>query len=252
MTKTTATLETFDFLELLVMLAEGRRTGVLRVFREHEFQAWLRDGRIMHLQFGELVGVPALVALLSDPRGHFNFDENLLHPAPLMDHQMEDVALEALASLPVPDLVLQGPARIAAPERVARMSWSLREENVLREVAAGTPLSQLSQDPQARQLLGRLARLGLLVARRSRVARLTVAMTHEVQGVGVVNESILRRWREDVGKHVSHVAVRDTVGEVHSVPVVGSASAAALLLLPPELMLRTQMHAGDAVLVRPL
>ena len=75
MTRSTSSLETFDFLELLYMLAQSRRTGVLRVYRTQEFQAWLQEGRVRHLEFGYLRGVPALSELLADPRGRFNFEE---------------------------------------------------------------------------------------------------------------------------------------------------------------------------------
>ncbi len=251
MTPSTSSLSTFDFLELLMMLAASRRTGVLRVYRDEEFEAWLQDGQVMHLEFGEIQGVAALSELLRDPRGRFNFEEGLLHPHPKMDANIEAVAMEALAQLPPPDLLFQGPAKITSPERVKRMPWTLRQQDVLREVEAGTPLVELTQDPQALQMLSRLARLGLLAARKSRMARLTVAVTREVSGVAVIDEAIVRRWQGDLGRHVSHVALRDTSNVVHTFRIRSSATAGTQLMLPPEILLRTRLRVGDPVLVQP-
>ncbi|WP_424951731.1 DUF4388 domain-containing protein [Deinococcus sp.] len=251
MTRSTSSLETFDFLELLYMLSESRRTGVLRVYRTQEFQAWLQEGRIRHLEFGYRRGVAALADLLADPRGRFNFEEGQIHPDPHLDAEIDMVAMEALAELPVPELLLQGPARIGSPERVARMPWTLRQEGLLNEVEKGTPLRELARDPEALQVLARLARLGLLVPRKSRVARLTVAVTRQVKGVAVIDETILRRWRDDLGRHVSHIALRDSQNSVHTLPVTVGTTAGTHLMLPPELLVRTRLHVGDAVLVQP-
>jgi len=251
MTPSTSNLETFDFLQLLYMLCESRRTGVLRVYRDQEFQAWLQNGRIRHLESGHRRGVAALSELLADPRGRFNFEEGQIHPEPHLDADIDTVAMEALAELPVPELMLQGPAKLSSPERVARMSFTLRQEDLLREVEKGTPLRELTREPEALHLLSRLARLGLLVPRRSRVARLTVAVTREVRKVAVIDEMILKRWREDLGRHVSHIALRDPQNVVHTLPVTRGATAGAHLMLPPELLVRTRLHVGDAVLVQP-
>ncbi|WP_310582666.1 DUF4388 domain-containing protein [Deinococcus sp.] len=251
MTRSTSSLETFDFLELLYMLAQSRRTGVLRVYRTQEFQAWLQEGRVRHLEFGYLRGVSALSELLADPRGRFNFEEGQIHPDPHLDAEIDVVAMEALADLPTPELLLQGPARISSPERVARMPWTLRQEGVLREIDAGTPLRELTRDPDALQMLSRLARLGLLAPRKSRVARLTIAVTRQVRGVAVIDETILRRWKDDLGRHVSHVALRDPQNVVHTLPISAGPTAGTQLMLPPELLVTTRLHVGDAVLVQP-
>jgi len=251
MTRSTSNLETFDFLELLYMLCESRRTGVLRVYGGQEFQAWLQNGRIKHLESGRQRGVAALSELLADPRGRFNFEEGQVHPEPDLDADIDTVAMEALAGLPISELLLQGPAKISSPERVARMPWTLRQEGLLREVEKGTPLRELAREPEALQLFSRLARLGLLVPRKSRVARLTVAVTREVKKVAVIDEMILKRWREDLGRHVSHIALRDPQNIVHTLPVTLGTTAGAQLMLPPELLVRTRLHVGDAVLVQP-
>ncbi len=251
MTRSTSSLETFDFLELLYMLAESRRTGVLRVYRDGEFQAWMQDGRIRHLEFGHRKGVAALTNLLSDPRGRFNFDEGQVHPDPHLDADIDSVAMEALADLPTPELLLQGPAKINSSERVARMPWTMKQERVLQDVESGTPLRELVHDSEALQMLSRLVRLGLLVPRKSRVARLTVAVTRQVKGVAVIDETILRRWRDDLGRHVSHIALRDSQNIIHTLPVTVGTTAGTQLMMPPELLIRTQLHVGDAVLVQP-
>ncbi len=251
MNQSTSSLATFDFLELLLMLGSGRRTGVLRVYRDHEFEAWMHGGTVTHLQFGQLEGVAALVELMNDPRGRFNFEEGQVHPNPRLNLSMEVVAMEALRDLPLPELPFPGPARIVSPERVRRMNWTLRQEDVLREIEAGMPLSELAERPEAQQLVARLGRLGLLTARKPRMARLTVGVTREVRGVAVIDETILRRWREDLGRHIAYVALRDHNNEIRTFRITSSVSAGTQLLVSPEMLLRTQLHVGDAVLVQP-
>jgi Domain of unknown function (DUF4388) len=256
MTKSTANLETFDFLELLMMLGDTGRTGVLRVAQPWRtdgnlFEAWMDDGRLRSLTFGTLSGVPALTALISDPRGQFNFEEGLTHPEPRLNLAVEAAALDALNQLPVPELVLRGPARLVHPDRVYRMPWSLRQANILAEVEQGRPLRELAEEQDALELLSRLARLGLLSARKSRVARLVLGVTYDVARVAVIDDTILKRWRDDLGRHISHIVLRDPAGHQYTFLVRGGATAGTQLLLPPELMTRSRLNAGESVLVQP-
>lgn len=252
MTHTTASLETFDFLQLLYLLSDQGRTGVLTVHRpDGPFQAFLEGARVRHLQFAAQTGVPALVRLLLDPRGRFQFDEGVVHPRALLDVALDDVALEALGALPEAELPYGGPARITSPERVARMRWSLQEQALLQQIETQQPVAALSQDPDARRLLQKLHRLGLIAPRKSRVARLSVAVTREVRGVALVDELILKRWKEDLRRPPQSVAVRTDDGQVHLLPVRGGANLVNALHLTPELLMRTGLRAGDSVLVRP-
>lgn len=252
MTKSSSNLETFDFLELLSLLAGQGRTGALRVERpDGSFQAWLERGRVRHLEFGAERGAAALARLLRDPLGRFGFDEGLRHPAPTLDLSVEEVALEALGALPVPELPFGGPARITSPGRLAGVRWTLQEQDLLGQVEAGRPLAELAGDGEARRLLAGLARLGLLARREARVARLTVGVTREVTGVAVLDGTIWERWRDDLARHFAHVAVRGPGGEVTTLPVRGGTQLGALLLVPPELLLRAGLRAGESVLVRP-
>ncbi|BDP41879.1 hypothetical protein DAETH_18480 [Deinococcus aetherius] len=253
MTQSSANLETFDFLELLVLLAGQGRTGALRVERpDGTFQAWLEGGRLRHLGFGERQGAAALVHLLREPRGRFGFDEGLRHLGPGLDLSVDEVALEALTALPVPELPFGGPARVTSPERLARLRMTLREQALLGQIERGRPLSELAGDPAARGLIAGLVRLGLLARREVRVARLTVTVTREVTGVAVLDGVIWDRWRDDLGRPFAHVAVRAPAGAVVTLPVRGGASLGAQLLVPPEVLLRAGWRAGESVLVRPI
>ncbi|GHF31372.1 hypothetical protein HNQ07_000584 [Deinococcus metalli] len=253
MTHTSASLDTFDFLELLYLLTDQGRSGVLTVFRpDGQFQAWIENGTVRQLEFGRERGTKALVMLMSDPRGRFQFDEGITHPNPLMEAPLDEVTLEVLELLPPSPLGFDGPARFTSRERLNRLRWTLREQNILRLVDAQRPVSEISEDPEARRLLEKLHRIGLLTSRKSRVARLTVTVTREVRGVVLVDDLIFKRWKEDMVRHPQSIAVRADSGEVYTLPVRSGSNLAALLMVPAELLMRTGLHAGDSVLVRPL
>ncbi|MEF2277751.1 DUF4388 domain-containing protein [Deinococcus sp. YIM 134068] len=248
----TTNLETFDPIELLSLLGGQGRTGALRVEHpEGTFQVWLERGHVRHLRFGPELGAAALVRLLRDPRGRFHFDEGLTHPGARLDVGVDELIVEALGALPIPELEFGGPARVTSPERVAAMRWSLPEQSLLRQIEAGRPLAELAGDAPARRLIATLLRLGLLARRETRLARLTVTLTREVHGTAVVDGTIWDRWREGSARHVSHIAVRDAAGQVVTLPVRGGANLGVRLLLPPELLLRSRLRAGESVLVRP-
>ncbi|UQN05867.1 DUF4388 domain-containing protein [Deinococcus sp. QL22] len=253
MTKSTSSLETFDFLELLYMLSESSKTGALSVHRpDGLFQCWLEQGRVRHLEFEGVEGVPALVNLLLDAQGRFHFDDGLTHPAPRLDATLDEVAFEALDGSPEHTPLFDGPARLPSPQRVAAMRWTLQEQDVLRQVEAQRPLSDLTTDPAARRMLAKLIRMGLLTPRKSRVARLNVTVTREVRGVVVIDDLILKRWKDDLVRPPQHIAIRDDTGKIHTLPVRGGLDLGAQLLIPTDLLMRTGLRAGDSVLVRPV
>lgn len=253
MTKTTASLETFDFLELLRMLSEQGRLGVLSVYRpDGTFQAWLEGGLVSHLQFGDALGTAALVRLMQDPVGRFHFDEGVTHPAPRLNARLDEVVLELLDTLAPPELDFEGPARLTSRERAGALRWSLRDQATLQQIEAQRPVADIARDPHAALLLRKLARIGLIGPRKSRVARLTVTVTREVRGVVLIDEAIFRRWKEDIVRHPQTVALRTDSGEVYTLPVRSGFNLAALLLVPPELLMRTGLRAGESVLARPV
>lgn len=253
MTHSSASLETFDFLELLYLLSEQRRSGVLSVFRpDGRFQAWLEGGRVRHLELGEHRGPDALACLMQEPVGRFHFDEGVTHPAPSLDVTLDDVAMEALERLPVQELPFDGPARVTSPERVRRMRWSMKELDVLHLIETQKPLQDLTSDPEVKRLLLKLIRIGLLVPRRSRTARLVVSVTRQVRDVVLVDEVIFRRWKEDIVRHPQFVAVKRDSGQVVTLPVRVGANITNQLHIPPELLMRTSLRAGESVLVKPV
>jgi len=250
-------LETFDFIELLAMLARGGKTGALRVERGTQvFTLWLSAGRVRHMDgAGLATGARALADLLEDPRGRFQFEENETAPPPTLDLSHDAFAYEALKLLPPPPLKFPGAGRLESPERLAELSLSLYEQEVLRGVAEGKLLSELAaaRDPQAAALLGRLGRLRLIGERRTRVARLLVQLSRRGGAAAVVDESIYRRWREAAGSRIEQVQVRgERGGKVHVLPVVSGMQVGTVLELPPELLIQTGLRGGDAVLVRPM
>lgn len=253
MPNTTVSLENFDFLQLLKMLADNRKTGVLTVFRTGgNFQAWLEQGQIRHLQMGRLEGVMALAALLNDSRGRFQFDEGRQHPHPSMKESLDAVSMRAIASLPERPMPFSGPARLTSPERVAELELSEAERRVLRRIEQQAPMTDLWDDPLARGLVSRLARLGLIKERKSRVARLTIGVTHEVRGVALVDELILRRWKEDLARHPQKLAIRNEAGHTYTFTLRSGPDLGTQLLLPTDLIMQTRLQAGESVLVKPV
>lgn len=253
MPNTTSSLENFDFLHLLRMLADGEKTGVLNVIRDDgTFQCWLEGGKVRHLQFSAQVGIKALSHLLQNPQGRFQFDEGKRHPSPDLNATLDAVATEALNDLPLRPLPFIGPARFASPERVEALSWTSDEQKVLRRIEMQTTLGDLSADPVARRVISRLSYLGLLKPRKSRVARLTVGMTREVRGVVLVDDLIFRRWKEDLVRHPQLLAIKDDAGNTYTFPLREGRGLGTQLLLPPDLMMQTGLRAGESVLVKPV
>ncbi len=247
-------LETFDLIELLSLLARGKKTGALSIDRGGQILTlWLSAGRVQRMQGADLEGAAALASLLEDPRGRFQFEADEAALEPDLDLGHEAFAFEALKLLPPPPLKFQGAGRLEPPERFAELSLTLYEQEVLRGVGEGQPLSELACDPEAAALLGRLCRLRLIAERRSRVARLVVQVTRQGAGAAIIDDTIYRRWRDAVGNHIDKVQVRDErSGKVHQLSVRSEIGIGTLLRLPPELLIHTGLRAGDSVLVRPL
>lgn len=249
----TSDLDHFDFLHLLRMLADGGKTGALQVIRGRDtFCCWLEGGRVRHLQLGHIGGVGALVTLLQESRGRFQFEEGQRCPGPTLDHTLDEVILAASAQLPLLPLPFEGPARLSAPERVSALDWSGPEQELLRRIERQTPLADLAEEPGGRALISHLLRLGLLKPRKSRVARLTVGLTREVRGVVLVDDHIFRRWKEDLLRPPQVLAIRDDAGQTYTFAVREGPGLGTQLLLPPDLMMQTRLRAGESVLVRPV
>lgn len=252
MPNTTLNLSHFNFLELMQLLAAGGKTGVLSVLRDDEtFECSLEVGRVRSLKMGARRGNLALAALLADPRGQFQFDEGRRDPAPAMDASMDEVALAALAALPEQPLPFDGPGKLAT-ERLDQMSWTVAERRILERIEAQQPLAEVARDPEARQLISRLDRLGLLKARKSRTARLTVTLAQGVRGVVVVDSAIVRRWAGDLGRPPAQLAVRDDAGQTYTFALRMAPDLGHQLQVPTELLMRTGLRSGMSVLVKPL
>ncbi|ACO45735.1 DUF4388 domain-containing protein [Deinococcus deserti] len=255
MVNTTISLEAFDVLELLYLLAGQRRTGALQVVHnDGRFTMWMEDGRVQALRFGPLSGSVALRQLLLDPHGHSSFLPGARLPTPLeLNATLDEVVIEALLhDIPVSELPFSGPGRITEPPRVNVLKWSDEEQHILRQIDAQHPVGELAVSPAAVRLILTLIRMGLLVPTRSRLARLTVVMTRQVQGMVLVDEVICRRWHEALQRPPARVAVKTGCGMVHTLAVCSAPDLGRQLLIPPELLLQTGIQGGDSVLVQPV
>lgn len=253
MANTTSSLEHFDFLQLLQMLAANQKTGVLTVYSPvNNFEAWLQEGRIRAMHYGQLNGVLALAALLKEPRGRFHFEDGRLHPNPTMNELVDAVAVAAMNIRADSTPPFPGAAKFTSPERIESMEWSEAELIVIRNIEQQKPLRELWPDATARQLITKLIRLGLLRERKSRVARLTIKVTREVRGVAVVDEVIMKRWKDDLVRHPQLLALRGEEGQTYTFPLRSSPALGTQLLLPPDLIMQTRLRAGESVLVKPV
>ena len=79
-----------------------------------------------------------------------------------------------------------------------------------------------------------------------------VTVTRQVRDVVLVDEVIFRRWKEDIVRHPQFVAVKRDSGQVVTLPVRVSANITNQLHIPPELLMRTSLRAGESVLVKPV
>ncbi|GGK13715.1 hypothetical protein GCM10008955_03810 [Deinococcus malanensis] len=255
MANTTISLETFDVLELLYLLAGQRRTGALQIIRDDaQFTMWLEGGRVRAVRFGVLSGAGAVRRLLLDPRGHSTFLPGVqLATPPELDATLDEAVLEALLhDIPVSELPFNGPGRITEPDRVDALRWSPEEQHILRQLEAQQPVGELASSPPATRLLLTLIRMGLLVPRRSRLARLTVVVTHQVRGMVLVDEMICQRWHEALQRSPERVAVKTGTGQVQTLALRAAPGLGRQLLIPPELLLQTGIQGGDSVLVQPV
>lgn len=251
----TTSLDAFDLLELLLMLAGQGKTGLMQVepagAGAAPFLLWLAAGRVQAVTYGPLRGATALARMLGAPQGQFVFEPGLRVPASDLDVSLDDLTWQALdaVALPAPDF--SGPGRLTAPERVAALACSPEERMVLRRLEAQEPVGEVAGDPLGARVVAKLVRLGLLAPRRTRVARLTLGVTRQVRGAAVLDETILERWRVSGGGPVSQVAVRLDDGRVLVFPVRGGPDVGNALLLPPEVLVRHALRAGLSVLARP-
>lgn len=250
-------LDNFDLLELLFLLSGQARTGVLRVRRPGDtLEVWLERGRLRHVVLGgwsglKAQGAAALAAFLREPRGHFQFDEGVHCLAPTLDVTLDELALTALDELPLPDLRFDGAARVVSPERLAALPLTPEQREVVARVEAQHPVAAFMLDPAARRLLNKLGRMGLITARRPRVARLTVGVSREATGAVLLDSLIVTRWENALARLPWKVEIRAADSATHTLPVRGGAGLGKQLLVPPELMVRTGLHAGTSVLVKP-
>lgn len=246
----TTSLETFDPLELLFMLGRSQRSGLLRVMhRKGELHIRLCQGRVCEVSLGALHGAAALAVVVADPRGHFAFEDAPGVRGPL-NLRVEALALAALRELPAPEPLFDGPAKFSDQLDEADLELTLAEERALAALLTGPALSSFT-DPEARALAGRLSRLGVLVPRKARVARLTVAVDRGLARSALLDETILARWREDVGEAVRAVAVRSDAGRVVSFAVRAQPGLGHSLVLPREWLLQYGLRSGESVLARP-
>ncbi len=247
----TTSLETFDPLALLFMLGRTQRSGTLRITQERgELQVALRQGRIQNALYGDRRGSSALAVVASDPSGHFSFEDTVPLRGPL-DLPVEAFALAALRELPPPEVLFDGPGRLSEGTTEANLMLTERERLCLTEIQAGTPLTRLMASMDARALAARLIRLGVLVPRKARTARLTLTLDRGGSKTAELDEIIVARWSDDTGAPVRKVMVKTDSGQVVAFAVRARPNLGTALVLPREWLMQHGLRSGESVLVRP-
>ncbi|MBB6097008.1 hypothetical protein HNR42_000422 [Deinobacterium chartae] len=270
------TLGLFNLLELLQLLGIHKQPGVLLIQHpEGEAKIYFNGGRIVHAVFGEVFDHGAVLNLLRDERGEFEFQPGRVAAEETVDEPLDQFLFEVLRLLPNPT-PMPTPAFSAAPEpaepvyaphaipvllnerALDSMTFSGEEFAVLAHIDGRTPIETLRQHvprPGVLEgLLGRLMRGGVLELRApaARTARLVVNVGRDLRGGEArLDQTIVLAWEKRLGRPVGRVRLRTDVGHEAVFEVLATPDVGALLLLSAEAMLYHGMQSGMAVLVKP-
>ncbi|WP_117236757.1 DUF4388 domain-containing protein [Thermus sediminis] len=235
-------------IDLLQLLAQGRRTGVFLV---EGGEVFLEGGRPVHASYRGKVGKEALLEVLALKEGRFRFVLGERAPLTSLQGVLEAYLLEALRLLD--EGVAVGPFDLVRPAPKARGATLEPQDHALL-LALGEGRSPLDLLPakglslkEVLKRLGHLARLRLVEVhpRIPHAARLRVALG----GRGAQVEALLlSAWRAHYGRF-ARVKVRGK-GEA-ALSVEGVEGLGVELRLAPEHLLFLGLRVGEEVLVWP-
>ncbi|GGM91530.1 hypothetical protein GCM10007092_00580 [Thermus composti] len=239
-------------IDLLQLLAQGRRTGLFAVEGREAGEVYLEGGRPVHARFGGKVGKEALLEILALKEGVFRFHLGAKAPLTSLEGPLEAYLLEAVRRLD--ERVEVGPFDLVRPApRLQALRGTLAPEELALLLALGPGKSPLDLAGEGLSLeevlrrLGQLARLRLVEVqpRIPRTARLRVVLG----GKGAQVEALLlKAWRAHYG---AFPRVRVKGAREFSLEVVGVEGLGVELRLAPELLLFHGLRAGEEVLAWP-
>ncbi|AFZ68854.1 DUF4388 domain-containing protein [Deinococcus peraridilitoris] len=243
-------LQDYDVVELLVTLAASKRSGWFEVHHPKGlFRLAMHQGRPSQAWLGGARNEAALALLLSDQRGGFVFRPG--DAAPGEAGSLYQWLLSALRLLPVPELIFDGAAKWNAAVPSGEVTLSRFEKLALTRLSEGATLGGLAGDPTLQASAARLARLGLLIPRTVRVARLTLSVWHGGGREAVIDERVVQAWENQLGVFSGKVIFRTQDARVMTLPVNTAPGLGVQLLLSPQAMVLHELRGGETVLVRP-
>lgn len=257
------TLAGFDLLHLLGVLAAAGQSGVLDIERPQaagpvgtqaaqNFAITLRGGRVVSAQGPyNLTGPAVLAELLRRPEGTFLFRSVAFAADEPQESAVstDSFGYQALLLLPPPPLPFAGAARLVSIERLTELGLTPQEAELLEDLDLGMPLRDAADTPQAQAFVARLHKLGLLARRKLRVARLVVRLS---QGPDcLIDDDIYQAWCRIKGENITHAEMRLDTGGDYLLAVTPRKKLGAAVALSAEVLLRTGLRVGQAVLMRP-
>lgn len=268
----TGTLGLFSLVDLFQLLASSSRTGRLGV--DHPAgtaRVYFDKGRVVHAEFGELVGEEAVYALFADERGSFEFTVGLPAPEVSVQGGTENLLLEAIRRVDEArrtraderDDIPPGavPVFVEDAPNAGSLTLQAQEVLVLRLVDGHRTVQQVGIEAglkadEARAVVKRLVEIGALRlrGRRPRTARLVTQLSRMrlEEGSAGIDPNILASWEKVLGHPTDRVACRMPDGRVQtfsSSPVEG---AGPFILFTRDTLFRADLAVNEALLVKPV
>lgn len=262
----TGTLGLFSLVDLFQLLASSKRTGRLLVEHpEGAARIFFDKGRIVHAEFAGAQGVEAVYTLFADERGSFVFTLGLPAPQESIQISTENLLLEAIRRVDedrreAPDVQTVGEDVVLAIREggAAGLTLNAQETAVLRLMDGRRDVRQLAhlsglEPSQAREVVGRLLKLGAATARKKpRIARLVaqLARTPLAAGHAGIDGNILYGWERTLGYPPERVACRRPDGRV-DLFAAESMEVGPYILFSRDTLLTLGLAANTTLLVKP-
>lgn len=283
----TGTLGLFSLVDLFQLLASARRSGRLSVDHpKGTARVYFDKGLVVHADFAGATGETAVYELFADERGTFEFRLGMPAPEKTIQGGTENLVLEAVRRLdearrgPVASMDIQPsisrdavPLRSTVAERIlktgpvgsatgdAGVALTAEERRLVEEADGVRTITRLAMhtgiDPdKAAVIAERLVRTGVLKlnSRRVRTARLVTRLTKLPLASGVVgvDQSIVSAWEKTLEIDVDEVACRRDDGTVLLFSLQVVSGAGPFLEISRDTLVRANLVANEALLVRPL
>lgn len=269
MAPVTGTLGLFSLVDLFQLLAASSRSGRLTVDHpEGNARVFFEEGRVVHAEFGELTGEPAVFALFADEQGSFEFMLGLPAPRTTIEGGTENLVLEATRRL---DEARRDDEQTVDMEMIPGFSdaadgggdHSLNQSEValLRLVDGRRSVAEIAkaagiEAESARATVQRLLDVGILklAGRRPRTARLVTQISSQrlPQGTAGVDPSIMNSWQKALGYPVQSVACRRPDGKVCLLAVASVPKAGPFLLITRDTLMQADLVVNQPLLVKPV